>query len=111
YPSTVFNQTWFSAPNYPANLPEVWDAIWGALVRNHVSPVVLGEFGTKNETSSDQAWFHAIAAYIGRSQLSFFFWSWNPASGDTGGILEDDGQTVRQDKQAVLQPLLAPLLQ
>jgi endoglucanase len=111
YCASVFNQSWFSAANYPANLPGVWDAFWGALVKNNVSPVVLGEFGTRNETGSDQAWFRAIASYIGQTELSFFFWSWNPDSGDTGGILEDDWQTVRQDKQAVLQPLLAPLLQ
>src|SRR5882762_3876575 len=25
YPASVFSQTWFSAPNYPSNLPGVWD--------------------------------------------------------------------------------------
>jgi aryl-phospho-beta-D-glucosidase BglC (GH1 family) len=110
YPATVFNQSWFSASDYPANLPAVWDSFWGSLVKRNAAPVVLGEFGTKNETASDQAWFRTIASYISQTELSFFYWSWNPDSGDTGGILEDDWQTVREDKQAVLQPLLAPLL-
>lgn len=31
-----------------------------------------------------------------------FYWSWNPNSGDTGGILNDDWTTVRQDKVNLL---------
>ncbi|MGH2509633.1 MAG: glycoside hydrolase family 5 protein, partial [Ktedonobacteraceae bacterium] len=29
YPASVFNQPWFSAANYPANLPAIWDKYWG----------------------------------------------------------------------------------
>jgi aryl-phospho-beta-D-glucosidase BglC (GH1 family) len=42
--------------------------------------------------------------------MSFTFWSLNPESGDTGGILADDWLTVNQDKMAYLTPILAPLL-
>jgi endoglucanase len=110
YPASVFNQTWFSAPNYPANLPAVWDESWGYLARQGIAPIWIGEFGTRNQTTSDQQWFAAITAYIKTNQLSFAFWSLNPNSGDTGGILQDDWQTVNADKQAQLQPLLAPLI-
>lgn len=110
YPASVFNQTWFGAPGYPANLAPLWDATWGYLAEQGIAPVWLGEFGTRDQTPSDQAWFHAIAEYLGAHQLSFSFWCWNPNSGDTGGILQDDWQTVNQDKQAVLAPLLAPLI-
>ncbi|HXU74121.1 MAG TPA: glycoside hydrolase family 5 protein [Polyangia bacterium] len=110
YPSTVFAQTWFSAPNYPSNLPGVWDQHWGYLVTQGVAPIWVGEFGTEDVTASDQQWFAAIASYLGSNGISFSFWSWNPDSGDTGGILQDDWQTVNTNKQQVLQPLLAPLL-
>jgi endoglucanase len=109
YPATVFAQTWFSAPDYPANLPGVWDEHWGYLATQGVAPIWVGEFGTKNATASDQQWLDTIAKYLGTNQLSFAFWCWNPDSGDTGGILQDDWQTVNSDKQKVLQPLLAPL--
>jgi endoglucanase len=36
---------------------------------------------------------------------NFFYWSWNPNSGDTGGILQDDWQTVSQDKYNNLKRL------
>jgi aryl-phospho-beta-D-glucosidase BglC (GH1 family) len=39
---------------------------------------------------------------------SWTFWSLNPNSGDTGGILQDDWKTVHQWKMNLLQPYLAP---
>ena len=52
-----------------------------------------------------------LMAYIQSKRLSFTYWSLNPNSGDTGGILGDDWQTLRQDKMDVLKPALAPLIQ
>jgi endoglucanase len=108
YPASVFNQTWFSAAGYPANLAAVWDANWGYLVEQGTAPIWLGEFGTMDQTQSDQQWFATITGYLKTHQMSFSFWCWNPDSGDTGGILKDDWQTVNTDKQSTLQPLLAP---
>jgi endoglucanase len=110
YPASLFAQPWFSDPTYPANLPTVWGDTWGYLAESGTAPVLVGEFGTKYETESDQQWLEAMAQYIGDNGLSFTFWSLNPDSGDTGGILEDDWQTVREDKMAILTPILAPLL-
>jgi endoglucanase len=49
-------------------------------------------------------------AYLGTgtNAISFTFWSWNPNSGDTGGILNDDWTTVNTAKQAFLTPYLIP---
>jgi endoglucanase len=109
YPSSVFAQTWFSDPTYPANLSGVWDAKWGYLVRNGIAPVWIGEFGTKLLTSSDSQWLHSLATYIQQNGISFAYWCLNADSGDTGGILADDWVTVNAQKQAVIQPLLAPM--
>jgi endoglucanase len=89
----------------------VWDEHWGYLAEQGVAPVWVGEFGTRDESASDKQWFTGMAAYLKAHQLSFAFWCLNPDSGDTGGILADDWQTVNTDKQTVLQPLLAPLVQ
>ena len=110
YPSSLFAQPWFSDPTYPANLPGVWEATWGYLAAEDTAPILVGEFGTRHETESDRQWLEALAQYIGEGGLSFTYWSLNPNSGDTGGILEDDWQTVREDKMAVLAPILAPPL-
>jgi len=110
YPKTVWNQSWFSDPSYPANLAPLWDETWGYLAKNNIAPVLLGEFGTNNVDPSDKTWFVTIANYLKTNNLSFTFWSLNPNSGDTGGLLNTDWQTVNQGKQDVLAPLQAPML-
>jgi aryl-phospho-beta-D-glucosidase BglC (GH1 family) len=110
YPASVYAQPWFYASNYPSNLAGIWDSHWGYLAAANTAPVLLGEFGTRNQTTVDQQWFQTIASYISSRGLNFTFWSWNPNSGDTGGILKDDWRSVNTDKQAVLQPLLAVLI-
>jgi endoglucanase len=42
----------------------------------------------------------------GVNGISFTFWSLNPNSGDTGGILNDDWTTVNTRKQNILNPFL-----
>jgi endoglucanase len=110
YPASVSGQPWFNDPAYPANLPSVWDAHWGALAKSGTAPVWVGEFGSLLQTKSDQQWMTALTSYIGQRGLSFSFWCLNPDSGDTGGLLLDDWKTVNLAKQTLLQPILAPLL-
>lgn len=106
YPASVHAQSWFSDPGYPANLTQVWDDNWGYLVKNGIAPVWIGEFGTKNQTASDQQWLRSLVTYTQTRGVSFSFWCLNPNSGDTGGILQDDWNTVNTDKMTVLTPAL-----
>nr|WP_179549429.1 cellulase family glycosylhydrolase [Herbiconiux flava] len=108
YPASIYPQTWFSDPAYPANLPEVWDANWGYLAREGIAPVLVGEFGSKLQTTSDRQWFENIVSYLGSTGISFSYWSFNPNSGDTGGIVQDDWVTLQAEKVAALVPLLGP---
>ncbi|WP_218030970.1 cellulase family glycosylhydrolase [Dictyobacter aurantiacus] len=107
YPSSVYNQPWFSDPTYPNNLPSVWDKHWGYIAKQNIAPVWLGEFGTKLQTQSDQQWLTALTSYLGKGSggINWTFWCWNPDSGDTGGILNDDWTTVNQAKQNYLTPI------
>ncbi len=107
YPASVYGQSWFSAANYPNNLPGVWDSYWGYLVKQNIAPVWIGEFGTKLQTTSDQKWLSTLVGYIVQNKLSFAYWCWNPDSGDTGGILADDWTTVNTNKQDIIAPALA----
>jgi endoglucanase len=111
YPSSVYPQTWFSDPNYPNNLPSVWDTHWGYLYKQNIAPVWLGEFGTTLQSTSDKQWLSKLVSYLGTgaSGINWTFWCWNPNSGDTGGILNDDWTTVNQAKQAYLNPIEFPL--
>jgi endoglucanase len=119
YPASIYPQPWFSAPNYPANLPAVWDANWGYLFRQNIAPILLGEFGTKLQTTSDRLWLDKMVTYLqgdldgngtndlpaGQLGVSWTWWSWNPNSGDTGGILQDDWTTVQTEKVTKLTPV------
>lgn len=111
YPASVYGQSWFGASNYPNNLPGVWDTHWGYLVKNNIAPVWLGEFGTKLQTDSDIKWFSTLTNYLGTGAngLNWTFWSWNPNSGDTGGILNDDWTTINTAKQNYLKPIMFAL--
>lgn len=102
YPASVSPQPWLSAPDFPSNLPAVWDAHWGSLAKSHTAPVVVGEFGTFLTTTQDKQWLDGLLTYTGANGISWLFWAWNPNSGNTGGVLLDDWTTVNLQKQQVL---------
>lgn len=111
YPATVYNQPWFNAVNYPANLPAVWDKYWGYIQKQGIAPVWVGEFGSRLATTQDRQWFSSLVTYLGTgvSGINWTYWAWNPDSGDTGGILQDSWQTINSTKQELLKPILFPL--
>ena len=108
YPSSIYAQSWFTAPDYPANLPAVWTRSWGYLQQQGIAPVLLGEFGTTLRTTSDQQWLAALVSYLRTNQMSFAYWSFNPNSGDTGGLVADDWVTPQRAKLDALRPILGP---
>ena len=106
YPASIYGQSWFSTANYPTDLPTVWNRNWGYLQKNDVAPVLLGEFGTKLETTSDRQWLSTLVSYLNSTGMGFAYWSFNPNSGDTGGLVKDDWTTPQIAKLTALQPLL-----
>lgn len=110
YPETIYPQPWFTDSNYPDNLPSIWDKYWGYLVRENIAPVLIGEFGTRYETEKDKQWLAEFQNYIQQNNLSWTFWSLNPNSGDTGGLLMDDWISVHQSKQSVLKKIQYSLI-
>ena len=89
-------------------LPRVWDDAWGFLVKENLAPVWVGELGTKLQTEADRQWLQTLTRYLVDQRVGFAFWSLNPNSGDTGGLLQDDWTSVHTAKQALLAPALAP---
>ncbi|GAA5188599.1 cellulase family glycosylhydrolase [Rugosimonospora acidiphila] len=110
YATSVSDQTWFHDPSYPANLPGIWDYFWGYIYKQNIAPIMVGEFGTTLSSNIDKVWLQSLLQYMGSGTggMSFTYWSWNPDSGDTGGIVSDDWVTVNQAKQDILQPYLIP---
>ncbi|MFI5812373.1 cellulase family glycosylhydrolase [Streptomyces sp. NPDC051643] len=114
YATSVAQQPWFSDPSFPANMPAIWDKNWGYIFKQNIAPVWLGEFGTTLQSTVDQKWLAALVDYLrptstyGADSFNWTFWSWNPDSGDTGGILKDDWQTVDTVKDGYLAGIKAP---
>jgi endoglucanase len=108
YGISVYHQSWFDEASFPSNLPAIWDRSWGYLVKQNIAPVLVGEFGSTLADPKDSTWLKELLKYIDSTGMSFTYWSWNPNSGDTGGILKDDWTTVDQKKQSILQPHLIP---
>jgi len=123
YPNSVYAQTWFSGDNFGAALPSVFENAWGYIYADDIAPIYLGEFGTKRTDPKDIIWYEAITSYLsgdfdnngtidiaaGDEGISWTYWSWNPNSGDTGGILGDDWRTVNQNKVTYLKPIMFDL--
>jgi aryl-phospho-beta-D-glucosidase BglC (GH1 family) len=118
YGNSVYEQSWFSDADFPDNLLEKFDENWGYIYREGIAPVMVGEFGSTLEDPKDLAWLDKLLAYMsgdfdadgtldiaaGDAGISWTWWSWNPNSSDTGGILEDDWTTPIQAKLDLLQP-------
>lgn len=110
YATSVYHQAWFDDPSYPANMPAIWDHYWGYLYKQNIAPIMMGEFGTTLQANVDKIWLQELLKYTGTgvNGMSFTYWSWNPNSGDTGGIANDDWTTINQAKQSIIQPYLIP---
>lgn len=103
YGPDVFPQEYFNAPDFPDNLPAIWEKHFGFLAGDYA--LIVGEWGGKYGAGDprDVAWQNALVKYLAKKKIHSFYWSWNPNSGDTGGILNDDWTTVRNDKLKMLQ--------
>ena len=109
YAISVFDrQVWFEDPAFPSNLPAVWDHFWGKIAKQNVAPIMLGEFGSTLANPLDVQWLNTLMNYLTTNGMSFTYWSWNPNSGDTGGIALDDWYSVNQQKMNILGPHLVP---
>ncbi|MFM7108021.1 MAG: hypothetical protein ACKOZU_05400 [Planctomycetaceae bacterium] len=51
-------------------------------------------------------WPRSFVEFLAAKKLGFIHWSWNPNSGDTGGLVGDDWLTIVATKRELLAPLL-----
>ncbi len=111
YGAGVYPQPWFWDPAFPGNLPGIWDSHWGYLDREGIAPLIVGEFGGRSVGDDKEGvWQRTLVEYLREHSLSYFYWTLNPNSGDTGGLLLDDWESVDPAKLALLSGYQFPLL-
>lgn len=118
---------------WPLNLYGVWREHWGFIFEEGIAPIWIGEVGGKfgidgsgNVTNDRNAqferqWIYHLQQYmngyftgnntssLGDDQegISFAYWSLNPNSGDTGGLLQDDWLTEQSFKLRLIRMILS----
>ena len=104
YGPDVAAQAYFQASaGFPDNMPGIWQQQFGRFMGSYA--VVLGEFGGRFG-GADQVWQTRFVDWLKcKGTRNFFYWAWNPNSGDTGGILQDDWMTVNTGKYNNLKRL------
>jgi endoglucanase len=111
YGPGVSYQSWFQAPNFPNDLTSVWTKHWAYLQQQGIAPVWLGEFGGRSMGGDPEGvWQRSLVDFLKGSGISYAYWSWNPDSGDTGGILMPDWTTIDQTKLHILSAYQWPML-
>jgi endoglucanase len=63
----------------------------------------VGEFGGRSVGNDKEGiWQRSLVSYLRQNNLSYSYWTFNPNSADTGGLLLDDWQSVDPEKAALL---------
>jgi endoglucanase len=111
YGPQVWPQTWFQPPTFPQGLSTVWNTHWAYLQSQGIAPVLLGEFGGRSMgQDTEGVWQRSLVDFLKSRSINYTYWSWNPDSGDTGGILEPDWKTVDQTKLHILSAYQWPMM-
>ncbi|MBF2067049.1 MAG: cellulase family glycosylhydrolase [Calothrix sp. C42_A2020_038] len=108
YGPGVYNMPYFSDQSFPNNMPYRWETGFYYIARQRIAPIWIGEFGGKqvDKISIEGIWQNKLVDFIRSHNLGFAYWSWNPNSSDTAGILLSDWQTIDAPKQVMLSRLL-----
>jgi endoglucanase len=108
YGPGVYKMPHFAEKGFPGNMRSRWDTGFYYIARKKIAPIFIGEFGGRNvDTKSPEGiWQNQLVKFIAEKNLSYTYWSWNPNSSDTGGVLLDDWQTVDVPKQILLSKIL-----
>jgi len=102
----VYSQSYFSAPDFPKNMPNIWTDHYGHITDMKGPAIVVGEWGGTT-TGANGVWMNAFVDYLlSRNITDTFFWCLNPDSGDTGGLLGYDWITPDQAKFDLLARLV-----
>jgi endoglucanase len=108
YGPGVYDQPWFSRPDWQNVLYDRWTKGFQYIADRGIAPILVGEFGGR-QTGTDTVegiWQRQFMDFLAQKGSSWTYWSWNPNSGDTGGVLQADWRTVDAAKMDLLTLLI-----
>ena len=110
--SEAHHMPYFDEKDFPANMEARWRRHFGYLQRTGAT-IIVGEWGGFFK-GKDHHWQEAFRDFLLRYELGSFYWSLNPNSQDTGGLLTSSWSTPEAAKLALLHSLpctkVVPLL-
>eukprot|EP01133_Synstelium_polycarpum_P007239 gene7239-8416_t len=101
--SSVYDQPYFNVGNYPSNMAEIWDQHFGFLATTRNRPVVLGEWGCRNNNNKNAIWMDTFTKYLNaRGIVNHIYFGLNPDSLDTDSILNADWNSINTNTMTKL---------
>src|SRR5215831_229101 len=118
YGPALFQQSWFNGNTSSSSLSAVWSKFWRYLSTNNVAPILVGEFGTDNNSSDIQnsspgsqgQWYQALVNFLQNDpELNWTSWALNGE--DSYALLDNqyDSTPVSALKQSMLATIQFPL--
>lgn len=132
-PVGQYRNQWYTDPDYPNFLPDVWRSEWGYLVEENIAPVWIGEFGTSFEVNTiqnpaytsgnltkDTQYKDKWVAYLRDNHISWDWWYIQPSQSPTAHLLglldvvqgapvSNTFGEARSAPMSIINELLAPL--
>ncbi|HLJ86109.1 MAG TPA: cellulase family glycosylhydrolase [Candidatus Angelobacter sp.] len=118
YGPSLFQQSWFNGSTSNASLNAVWNKFWRYVSAGNTAPVLLGEFGTDNNSSDIQSsspgsqgqWYQALVTYL-QDDPALNWTSWALNGEDSYALLDNqyDPTPVSSLKQSMLASIQFPL--
>lgn len=121
YGQSMGAQPWLATaaqpvPQYPLNLPPVFQGAWGFILEQGIAPLLIGAFGgafgldsagvSTPSAELEKQWAIQLSIYLNNNEGHFAYWGLNPDIPATGGLLRNDWVTVQGHKLQLLLPLL-----
>jgi endoglucanase len=115
YGPNLAPQTWFNSSTSFSSLSSVWNKFWEYVSAQNIAPIMVGEFGTDNNSSdiesstagSQGEWFQSLVTYLqDNPDLSWTYWTLNGE--ESYGLLNTNyGSTpanpLKQDELVLIQ--------
>lgn len=73
---------WAKSANFPNTMIEVWDTMWGYIIKDGIAPVIIGEYGGNFETGStlDLAFISKLEEYAKELNVSALLFAVNSST-------------------------------